>query len=152
MTPANLPLLRVCRLLNEAGARYLIIGGQACILHGLVRTTEDVDLLVESSEDNCQRVIAALSRLADGAARELTPRDILENVVIKIADEVEVDVSIHAWKLAYPDAAPNALSREIDGVTIPYLSLDDLISSKDTYRDRDTWDRLRLMDLKQRRK
>jgi len=152
MTPANLPLLRVCRLLNEAGARYLIIGGQACILHGLVRTTEDVDLLVESSEDNCERVIAALSRLADGAARELTPRDILENVVIKIADEVEVDVSIHAWKLAYPDAAPNALSREIDGVTIPYLSLDDLISSKDTYRDRDTWDRLRLMDLKQRRK
>ncbi len=67
------PLLRVCRLLNEHDARYLVVGGQACILHGLVRTTEDVDLLIEPSENNCRRVIAALSQLADGAARELTP-------------------------------------------------------------------------------
>jgi hypothetical protein len=33
------PLLKVCALLNESGARYLIIGGQAVILHGFVRTT-----------------------------------------------------------------------------------------------------------------
>ena len=44
------PLLRVCRLLNEAGARYLICRAQACILHGLVPTTEDVDILVEPTE------------------------------------------------------------------------------------------------------
>ena len=42
------PLLRVCALLNEAGAKYLICGAQACILHGLVRTTEDVDNFVQS--------------------------------------------------------------------------------------------------------
>jgi hypothetical protein len=41
------PLLRVCALLNEAGAKFLVCGAQACILHGLVRTTEDVDILVE---------------------------------------------------------------------------------------------------------
>ena len=40
------PLLRVCSLLNKHSAKYLIVGGHACILHGLVRTTEDVDLLV----------------------------------------------------------------------------------------------------------
>jgi len=50
------------------------------------------------------RVIDALAQLEDGAARELTPRDILENVVVKIADEVEVDVSTHAWKITYFDA------------------------------------------------
>lgn len=54
------PLLRVCDLLNRAGARYLICGGQACILHGLVRTTEDVDILIEATEENCQRVIVGL--------------------------------------------------------------------------------------------
>ena len=100
MSPPT-PLLRVCQLLNEAEAKYLIIGGQACILHGLVRTTEDVDILVEATEANCQRVIDALARLEDGAARELTPKDILDNVVVKIADEVEVDVSTHAWKISY---------------------------------------------------
>ena len=97
------PLLRVCRLLNDAGAKYLICGAQACILHGLVRTTEDVDILVEANEQNCRRVIEGLSHLADGAARELTPKDILENVVVKVADEVEVDVSTHAWKVSYDD-------------------------------------------------
>jgi hypothetical protein len=81
--PESAPLLRVCQLLNDAGARYLVCGAQACILHGLVRTTEDVYILVEATEENCRRVIAGLSKLADGAARELTPKDILENVVIK---------------------------------------------------------------------
>jgi uncharacterized protein (DUF1330 family) len=92
-------LLRVCALLNGHGARYLIVGGHACILHGHVRTTEDVDILVEDSIENFQRVIAGLSDLEDHAAAELTPQDIAENVVVKIADEVEVDVSRQAWQV-----------------------------------------------------
>jgi len=144
------PLLRVCQLLNEAGAKYLICGAQACILHGLVRTTEDVDVLIEASEENCQRVIDGLSKLADGAARELTPKDILENVVVKVADEVEVDVSTHAWKVAYPDAISSARETLIQGVKVPFLSLDSLIASKETYREQDASDRLRLLELKRR--
>jgi acylphosphatase len=148
---ATAPLLRVCQLLNETGAKYLICGAQACILHGLVRTTEDVDILVEATEENCQRVIDGLSKLADGAARELTPRDILDNVVVKVADEVEVDVSTHAWKLTYPDAFPSAREVIVEGVRIPFLSLDSLIASKETYREQDAWDRARLLQLKKRR-
>ena len=142
------PLLRVCRLLNEAGAKYLICGAQACVLHGLVRTTEDVDVLVDATEENCRRVIEALSRLADGAARELTPKDILENVVVKIADEVEVDVSTHAWKVGYADAFPTAREVVIERVNVPFLSLDSLIASKETFREQDAIDRLRLLELK----
>lgn len=144
------PLLHVCRLLNEAGAKYLICGAQACILHGLVRTTEDVDILVEATEENCQRVIDGLSKLADGAARELAPKDILDNVVVKIADEVEVDVSTHAWKVTYPDAIGNAQVTQVEGVNIPFLSLDCLIASKETYREQDGIDRMRLLELKRR--
>jgi hypothetical protein len=149
---ATAPLLRVCRLLNEANAKYLICGAQACILHGLVRTTEDVDILVEATAENCQRVIDALSKLADGAARELTPKDILENVVVKVADEVEVDVSTQAWKVTYADAIGSAQSAVLDGVQVPFLSLDSLIASKETYREQDAADRLRLLELKRRSK
>ena len=144
------PLLRVCELLNEAGARYLVCGAQACILHGLVRTTEDVDILVEPTEENCQRVIEGLSKLADGAACELTPKDILENVVVKIADEVEVDVSTRAWRVTYADAIGTAREAVVEGVRIPFLSLDSLIASKETYREQDASDRLRLLELKRR--
>jgi hypothetical protein len=144
------PLLRVCSLLNTEAVNYFVIGGQAIILHGIVRTTEDVDLLIEPTEENCRRVLAALSKLEDGAARELKPIELLENVVVKIADEVEVDVSIHAWKVDYADAKPSALETVIDGVRIPYLGLDKLIESKSTYREQDRLDVLRLMELKRR--
>ncbi len=145
------PLLKVCRLLNQAGARYLIIGGQACILHGLVRTTEDVDILIPVDEENGLRVIEGLSALADGAAKELKPRDFIENVVVKIADEVEVDVSTHAWKVTFDEASPLACNVEIDGVAIPFLGLDSLIASKETYREQDVADLQRLLELRRRR-
>jgi len=145
------PLLRVCQLLNESGAHYLIAGAHACILHGLVRTTEDVDLLIEPSEANCLRVIKGLAGLEDGAAAQLTPQDLLENVVVKVADEVEVDVSTQAWKVTYADAIGSACHVVIEGVRIPFLALDTLIASKETYREKDAWDRAHLLELKRRR-
>lgn len=44
-------LIEVCRLLNQYEVKYVVIGAYACILHGLVRTTEDVDILVGDSTD-----------------------------------------------------------------------------------------------------
>jgi hypothetical protein len=149
MTPP-LPLLRVCRLLNEAQAHYLVCGAQACILHGLVRTTEDIEILIEATPENCGRVIAGLAGLEDGAARELAPADLLENVVVKVADEVEVDVSTRAWKVTYAEALVGARQVVVDGVRIPFLGLDALIASKETYPEQDALDRLRLLALEQR--
>ena len=144
----NNSVLRVCSLLNEQGARYFIAGGQAAILHGLIRNTEVVDILIEATEENCAKVIAALSRLADGAAKELSPRHLLENVVVKIADEVEVDVSTLAWKVSYPDALPTGREITIEGVRIPFLGLDSLIASKETYREKDQLDVMQLRALR----
>ena len=145
-------LLRVCALLNAQGARYFIVGGHACILHGHVRTTEDVDLLVEDSTENFRRVIAALSELQDGAAAELTPQDFIDNVVVKIADEVEVDVSRQAWQVTYAEAAANAEELTIDGVRVPFVGLETLIKTKSTYRERDRADLVRLQELLDRKR
>jgi hypothetical protein len=127
-----------------------VVGAQACILHGLVRTTEDVDILIEESEDNYRRVIDALSEMQDRAAAELSPRDLADNVVVKIADEVEVDVSRRAWKVSYTDAIATVQHVEIEKVRIPFASLQTLIASKDTYREQDRADLLRLKDLAKR--
>lgn len=149
--PEQSPVLHVCSLLNGEGALYLIIGGQAVILHGIIRATEDVDILIESSEENCKRVLAALSKLKDGAAKQLTPSELQQNVVVKIADEVEVDVSTHAWKVSFNDAAKDAREIVIDGIRVPYLGLDSLIASKETYREKDALDLSQLRHLKSRR-
>jgi hypothetical protein len=85
-------------------------------------------------------VIAALAELEDHAARELTPRDFAENVVIKVADEIEVDISRRAWKVSYAEAVSRSRVAELEGIRVPYLSLVDLIASKETYRERDRAD------------
>lgn len=134
------PLLKVCDLLNRHGVHYLVAGAHACILHGLVRTTEDVDLLVEDDDGNFRKLIDALSQLHDHAAAELTVDDLRDNTVIKVADEVEVDISKQAWKVSYADAHSRVETTTIDGVTIPYMGLQDLIRSKETYREKDKAD------------
>lgn len=140
-------LLKVCELLNAAAARYVVVGAYAMILHRAVRATQDVDVLIDDAPENFSRVIKGLSGLADGAARELTPQDFIDNVVIKIADEVEVDVSTRAWTVTYAEAAPNAHTAVIEGVRVPYLSLHDLIRSKQTHREQDRADIERLKRL-----
>lgn len=69
-------VVRICRALNEAGARYLLIGGFAVIAHGSGRFTKDIDLLVDDAADNVRRVKEALSVLADHAAADVADDDV----------------------------------------------------------------------------
>ena len=68
-------------------------------------------------------------------------------MVVKIADEVEVDVSRQAWQVRYTDAIATAEAITIEGVRVPFLSLEMLIKSKTTYREQDRADLGRLRDL-----
>lgn len=54
---------RILRALNEARARYLVVGGIAVVLHGYLRTTADLDLVLQLDRDNVLRAMAALSGL-----------------------------------------------------------------------------------------
>ena len=130
----------------------MLVGAQASILHGYVRNTSDVDILIPEDLENHARVIAALSELEDHAAAELTPQDFVENIVVKIADEVEVDVSTRAWKVTYEEAAPRAERTIIEGVEIIYADLETLIASKETYRDQDRVDVAGLRELLRRKR
>src|SRR4051794_32056453 len=85
---------RVAELLEREGAEYALIGGYALALQGIVRLTEDVDILVEPTLENARRWVSALSNLPDGAAKELLGDDTLhsENYEIRVNDEFTVDV------------------------------------------------------------
>lgn len=141
-------VLGVCRLLQQHQVKYVLVGACACGLHGMVRSTQDVDLLVEPSPENLQRVIDALSELPDHAARELTLKDLQDNVVVKVADAVEVDVAKQAWTVDYAEASRDAKTLTVDGVEIVYAGLDTLIKSKSTYREQDHVDCQQLRWLK----
>jgi len=65
-------LVRICRALNDAGARYVLIDGFAVVAHGASRFTKDIDLLVDDAPENIARVKQGLSILADNAAAEVS--------------------------------------------------------------------------------
>lgn len=46
--------------LNEAGVRYVVVGGLAIVLHGYARLTADVDLAVDLAPEEASRVIRVL--------------------------------------------------------------------------------------------
>ena len=133
-------LALVCRLLNEAGVHYVIVGGFALALHGAVRATKDVDVLLEPTLENARRALDALGGLTFGIAREIAPEDVLSKPLTIIGDDPRVDLLTRAWNTRYADAAPSRLTAEVDGVEVPYADLETLIRSKQTGRLQDQAD------------
>jgi len=69
--------LDLLKALTREGVDYVLVGGVALNLHGIVRATEDVDLFIRPTEDNVERLRRALRSLWDDpeiaqiSAREL---------------------------------------------------------------------------------
>ena len=126
--------------LNRTGARYLVMGGIACILHGHVRATSDIDILIERTEANATRVLEALAGVGYGFAREWLPAEIVKKPITLIGDDPAVDIFTVAWSVHYADAVARSTTVEVEGVTIPLIGLDDLIATKRTGRPLDAAD------------
>lgn len=112
----------LCRALNDRGARYIVIGGFAIRAAGYNRRTMDVDLLVADDPDNEARVFDALATLPDNAVRDLQPGELRQYSVIRVADEILIDLMRLAGGIDYAAAAADVVVREVDGVPIPFAS------------------------------
>ncbi|EKD47029.1 MAG: hypothetical protein ACD_66C00251G0003 [uncultured bacterium] len=133
-------VLDVCRLLNDEGAEYLVIGGIAVQLHGVMRLTKDIDLLIPRDEKNAEKVIEALTNIGFGIARELSAEEVVKKPFTIIGDIPRVDLITVANKIKYSEAVETALQAKVDGVKIPYVGLDILIQTKKTNRHQDKSD------------
>jgi len=124
-----------------------VIGGFAVIFHGYQRTTADIDLLVDPSPDNVERIRQALCVLEDRAALEVEPTDLMTYTVVRVADEVVVDLMGRACGVTLEDIEANVVTGIVDGVPVRYASAADLVRLKQTLRPKDAVDRMFLEDL-----
>ncbi len=120
--PTVSDLVALCRALNERGCRYLVCGGFAIRAAGYPRNTGDVDLLIDVEKANEAKVFNALETLPDKAVLELKPGEVLEYTVVRVADEIIVDLMASASGIRFADAESEIVYREIDGVKIPFAS------------------------------
>src|SRR5439155_22610274 len=118
----------------------------AVVQQGFLRATEDIGLLLENSRQNQARVRKALEVLPDKAVREMSEDDLDAYGVVRVADEIVVDLMLSACGIGYDDAIDEVESVAIQGVPIPFAFAKLLLRMKQTYRDKDIPDRIFLQE------
>ena len=144
--PHETDLVSLCAALNAQDARYIVVGGMAVLYHGFMRATEDIDLLLETSRDNQNRIRQALEVLPDKAIREMADGDLDEYGVVRVGDEITVDLMMSACGITYEQAKGEIEYAVINGVSIPFASARLLLRMKQTYREKDIPDRIFLQE------
>lgn len=144
-------LAEVCARLNRHQAHYIVVGARAVQLWGSARATRDIDILIEPSLPNAERVLRALSEVGFGLSNEWLAEEIVKRPVTIIGDSPRVDILTVAWSLHYAEARPDATIFEVEKVKIPTASIEHLIQSKRTGRLQDAADIEVLEEIRRRR-
>ena len=143
--PATLDDLKaLIRALDAQGADYLLIGGYALFAHGYHRATADIDLLVPATRDAGRKIRDALMALPDQAAKEVDLAWFDEGENIRIADAFVVDLMLNACGETYETLKRYATTVDVDGVPMRTVTLEGLLRTKQTVREKDVADRIVL--------
>ena len=137
-------LFDICKAFNSESVSYVLIGGWAVIIHGFPRLTNDIDFLVDSSEENISKIKSALNRVFnDKSIDEIRLSDVIDYSVIRYIspDGVTIDLMAKIGEVAdYKSVTGHIVIFEILGNEIPVLGVEALIKLKDTVRDKDKMD------------
>lgn len=132
-------ILEVCRALEAANVPYAIVGGYAVSLHGAVRGTVDVDIVLKWSLEHLQEAEKALQGLGLVSRLPINAQNVFENR----RDFIE-NRNLIAWNFYHP----RNLMQQVDIIvdfdlslakttrvqthlgSFPILALDDLIAMK----------------------
>jgi hypothetical protein len=139
--PDDHDLVGLARELNQLNARYIVIGGVAINRLGFIRATEDLDLLIAKDKENQVRVKAALESLPDKAILELGDEDLADWVVVRVNDEITVDLMTEASGISYNEAEPFIDLVDIQGVKVPFANAELMLRFKQGFREKDIMDR-----------
>lgn len=140
-------LVNIARELNSRKVAYVIVGGFAIIRAGNTRSTFDLDILIDSEASNIKLALESLMILSDGVASQVKPTEVEEYKVVRIADEITVDLMASACGISFRNAKMEIEWHEIDGVPIPFASPKLLWWTKQTDREKDKFDLLFLAEL-----
>ncbi len=110
--------------------KYLVIGGIAAVLHGVPRTTFDLDILIDPTHENARRLLQALRSAKFGTANLITPEELLSNEITVFNDRVRIDVQTSTPGLKFEEAWKNREEMEYKGKKFFVLSREDLITAK----------------------
>lgn len=120
----------VFKFFQQHKVRYMVIGGVASVLYGVPRATFDLDILIEATTENAQRLLAALVEAGFGTATMTNARDIVEHEITVFNDRVRIDAHTCTPGVSFQDAWSRRKTLTYQGQDFFILSREDLIAVK----------------------
>ena len=117
--------------LNAAGADYVVVGGIALAHHGVVRYTGDIDVLIQATPNNAQRVLNALQAFGFGSV-QLTTMDLCvpDRVVQLGFPPSRIDILTSIDGPSWDEVADGAVRGDYAGVPVRFISREHLVRNK----------------------
>ena len=125
---------RLLRVLNRHEVEYLVVGGLAVKYYWPQREVDDLDLLIDPTTENKDRLIRALREMAISRVDYIEER--LHNPStcpqqIPLHDTLNADIlTPHIGRFCYSSALPNAVRTMVDDIHVKIISCRDLIDIK----------------------
>jgi hypothetical protein len=140
-------LQEVFRFFQQHEVKYVVIGGIASVLHGIPRATFDLDILIEATIENAQRLLAAMESAGLGTATMTNAEDILAHEITVFNDRVRIDVQTSTPGVSFQDAWNRRKTITYQGQDFFILSKEDLIASKRASARQVDIEDVRLLEL-----
>lgn len=120
------------RAFSEEEVRYLIVGGYAFAEHVEPRYTKDLDVWIERTPENADRVLAAL-RSFGAPLRELSKDDLTSpGTFYQIGlPPNRIDIITQLEEMDFGSCWRRRKSVSLGEISVDYISLDDLIENKE---------------------
>lgn len=119
--------------LNEAEVQYILVGGYSVVLHGYSRTTGDMDLWMERTSDNYNRLKKAF-HLFGMPVFDMTEDNFLSHPIWDVftfgTPPVAIDIMVKLEGLNFEDVFQKAIYFEDDDLKIRTINRNDLIAAK----------------------
>jgi hypothetical protein len=118
-------------LLNKNDVQYLVVGGYALAVYGHPRFTGDIDIWIQTNNDNASKLIATLSEFGFSSIK-LEPSDLITpNQVIQLGyPPLRIDILTSLDGIKFDNAYSNVNNVEVDNLSINFISKSDLITNK----------------------
>jgi hypothetical protein len=143
----NFDFLEFLKLLEKHEVDFLLVGGYAVVLHGYIRSTGDIDLWIERTDANYEKLIKVY---LDFSA-PIFPEEQFSNPKFNVwgigVEPSKIEILTQVDGLLFNESFKKRKFFKVDNFQIPYIDFDDLIKNKLTsgrYKD--------LADIEQLRK
>lgn len=125
----------------------MVIGGVASVLYGVPRVTFDLDILIDATPDNAQRLLDALVEAGFGTATMTNAHDVIAHEITVLNDRVRIDVQTSTPGVSFQDAWRRRRTITYQGQDFFILSKEDLIASKRASARQVDIEDVRLLEL-----